>query len=524
MKHILHIFCCLALGLLALLASCYDGWDEQVAPLASGGEAVVKVSVPAGGGFGTKAYGDATEAERAIHSLWLLAYPVGGEDGEALVCPLNGSGTLEHDTWRTYNVRMKLGKYNVYVVANVEGISTSTTETELKNISLNYTTGNSSDLQWQLPNVPDGLPMVYQSTEPFEVTAQGGTIWAELEFTCVKVTYTLTFDNTEQTGRSFSTFGKNYLTVENVTGKQIATEAPLLPDYEPRAEMELKDSEKGAFNDSRGSDATPGKWTYTATFYLPEHYVDKDEQDKQTYLDMTAALYSDANEKRANLQYTIPLGGREDGTVNAEGYDRTQLRRGTWYQITGNITSLGGVIEATVAVADWEPVGVEADLESPYHLWVEKTLIDNLKAGEEATIALKTDAPWLEVSSPENNDHIDCFVVTLNKDEAGNYTSLTVKVNPLLAPNDEVDEDDRYITIRMGKPVTYDEIELLSKRIYIREVDTSPYFKVTPSQYTIYISEIGTEPQYPVTFTYETNMTGVEVTCGGSDVLTNGIT
>ena len=250
---------------------------------------------------------------------------------------------------------------------------------------------------------------------------------------------------------------------------------------------------------------------------------DKDEQDKQTYLDMTAALYSETGEKRANLQYTIPLGGREGGKVNAEDYDRSELRRGTWYQIKGNITSLGGVIEATVAVADWEPVGVEADLESPYHLWVEKTLIDNLKAGEEATIALKTDAPWLEVRSPSMNG-IDYFVCTLNKDEAGNYTSLTVKVNPLLAPNYEVDEDYRYITIRMGKLGAYDEIELLSKRIYIGEVNTSPYFKVTPPQYTIYISEIGNVLKYPETFTYETNMTDVKVTCGGSDVLTNGIT
>ena len=530
MKHTLHIFCCLALGLLALLASCYDGWDEQVAPLASGGEAVVKVSVPAGGGFGTKAYGDATEeAERAVHSLWLLAYPVDGENGEALVCLLNGSGTLEHDTWRTYNVRMKLGKYNVYVVANVEGINTITTEEQLKNMFLNYTTGNSSsDLQWLLPNVADGLPMVYQSAEPFEVTAQGGTIWAELEFTCVKVTYTLTFDNTEQTGCSFPTFGKNYLTVENVTGKQIATEAPLLPDYEPRAEMELKNTEEGAFNGSRDGDVPPGKWTYTATFYLPEHYVDKDEQDKQTYLDMTAALYSETGEKRANLQYTIPLGGLKDGTVNAEGYDRSELRRGTWYQIEGEITSLGGVIEATVVVEPWKVAEVDTDLESAYHLWVQDTEIESLAAGQTVTIPCRTDAPRLEAYSPtiesrDENGNItlsrrEIYIVTFNDD----YTAFTVQINPTI-PLSTTWLADLYnhIFIRIPDPETGEY--LLSKRIDIKNVSTEPYFHVTPPQYTIYLTEIGHEATYTVTFTYETNMTDVKVTCGGSNVLQSGI-
>ena len=531
--HTLHIFCCLALGLLGLLASCYDeGWGDQGFLTVAAGEAVVKVSVPTGGGFGTKAYGDATadadEDERTIHSLWLLAYPVDGEDGEALVCPLGGSSTLEHDTWRTYNVRMKLGKYNVYVVANVEGISTNTTEDQLKDMALNYTDGEGNLV---LPDVEDGLPMVYQSETPFEVTAQGGTIWATLEFTCVKVTYTLTFDNTEQAGISFPTFGKNYLTVENVTGKQIATEAPLLPTYEPRTEMELKDIAEGAFNGSPGSDATPGRWTYTATFYLPEHYVDKDGQSEQTYLDMTAALYSETGEKRANLQYTIPLGGLEDGTVNAEGYDRSELRRGTWYKIKGEIKSLGGVIEPTVVVEPWQVVVVDTDLESAYHLWVEQTaLTQELPAGTAKTIACRTDAPRLEASSSKitvDGEEIDLFVVTLNQAENGGYTGFTVRVNPDIPPTEEMQQQinaaqDKCIWLHIPDPETDDY--LLSKRIDIETVKLDPYFIVNPPQYTIYISEIGHQATYPVTFTYETNMTDVEVTCGGSTVTTDDIT
>lgn len=532
--HTLHIFCCLALGLLGLLASCYDeGWGgEPTLPVAAG-EAVVKVSVPAGGGFGTRADsgnpedGTATAGERAIHSLWFLAYPMDGENGETLVCPLYGSSTLEHDAWRTYNVRMKLGKYTVYVVANVEGISARTTEDQLKNMTLYYTDEQDNLV---LPDVEKGLPMVYQSEEPFEVTARGGTIEAMLEFTCVKVTYALMFDNTKQTGHSYATFGENYLTVEDVTGRQLATEAPLLPTYKPRAEMELKDTEEGAFNDSRDSDEDSGKWTYSATFYLPEHYVTAETIDEQTYLDMTATLHSETGEERANLQYTIPLGGTENLEVNDEDYDRTQLRRGTWYRIEGKITSLGGVLEPTVVVEPWEVVKVDTDLESAYHLWVEQTaLTQELPAGTAKTIACRTDAPELVASSSKitvDGEEIDLFVVTLNQGENGDYTGFTVQVNPAIPPTEENqkvinDATDKCIWLHIPDPETQEY--LLSKRIDIKTVKLDPYFVVTPPQYTIYLTEIGHQATYRVTFTYETNMTNVDVKCGGSTVTAGGI-
>ena len=532
--HTLHIFCCLALGLLGLLASCYDeGWGgEPTLPVAAG-EAVVKVSVPAGGGFGTRADsgnpedGTATAGERAIHSLWFLAYPMDGENGETLVCPLYGSSTLEHDAWRTYNVRMKLGKYTVYVVANVEGISARTTEDQLKNMTLNYTDEQDNLV---LPDVKKGLPMVYQSKEPFEVTAQGGTIEAMLEFTCVKVTYTLTFDNTKQTGHSYATFGENYLTVEDVTGKQVPPTSKLLLNIGNRVARTF-DCDEEALKGSLGSDATPGRWTYSATFYLPEHYVDKDKQDEQTYLDMTAALYSEGNEKRADLQYTIPLGGLEDlNEENEDTYDRSELRRGTWYRITGNITTLGGVIEPTVVVVPWETAKVDTDLESAYHLWVEQTaLTQELPAGTAKTIACRTDAPKLEASSSKitvDGEEIDLFVVTLNREngaENGDYTGFTVQVNPAIPPTEENQKvinaaQDKCIWLHIPDPET--NKYLLSKRIDIKTVKLDPYFVVTPPQYTIYLTEIGHEETYPVTFTYETNMTNVEVTCGEDDVLT----
>ena len=533
MKHTLHIFC---LVLLASLASCYDeGWGgEPTLPVAAG-EAVVKVSVPAGGGFGTRAYGDATadadEDERAIHSLWLLAYPTEGEDGEALVCPLGGSSTLEHDTWRTYNVTMKLGKYNIYVVANVEGISMDTTEDQLENMTLNYGKTVNGKWQWNLPNTEQGLPMVYKSETPFEVTAQGGTIWATLEFTCVKVTYTLNFDNTKDTGISFPTFGKNYLTVKDVTGKQVPPTGKLLLNTDNRVGRTF-DCEEEALKGEVNSDATPGKWTYTATFYLPEHYVDNNEQSKQTFLEITTALHDEnGTESGDYLKYTIPLGGLEDGTVNKENYDRSELRRGTWYQIEGNITTLGGELWPTVVVEPWKTATVDTDLESAYHLWVEQTaLTQELPAGTAKTIACRTDAPELEASSSkitvDGLGEIDLFVVTLNREENGDYTGFTVQVNPDIPPTEANQEvinaaQDKCIWLHIPDPET--DGYLLSKRIDIEIVKLDPYFIVNPPQYTIYLTEIGHQASYFVTFTYETNMTDVEVTCGGSDVLTNGI-
>ena len=147
---------------------------------------------------------------------------------------------------KTFNIRIKAGTYHIYVVANMPEIDPHTTEEDLKEIILDYRngTGDNATLVLPSPKSTDGLPMVYESEQDIIITAaQSEAITAELVFTCVKVRCTLWFDNTtdghSDNGHSNAVFGQNYLLMESVTGRNIATQAPLLPTGKAIEGMEL---------------------------------------------------------------------------------------------------------------------------------------------------------------------------------------------------------------------------------------------------------------------------------------------
>lgn len=530
LKHLYHFLIALCLPVLA--ASCADDLATMDGPDAAPGKGIVRLSVPGTRSIptnnGNPEEANATEQERAVRDLWFLAYPTEDGQGEPVIRRLD-TDKLEHE-YQTFSIEMPFGTYQVYVVANVDELSYNTTKEELNKIILNYTEGE--DLV--LPDPAKGLPMFYKHAEDFTVNENGGTINADLEFCCVKVRYTLLFDNSDF---SQAAFGNNYLLINSVNGRNIATQAKLVPDSLPIAEMKLKDNALSGqyvegYNDTNAPEAAfstlskpqndHNKWAYRGTFYLPEHYVSSNSEQSQIIID--ASLYNTENEEKANVQYTIELGEVLDPN-NEEGKEVRQLPRARYYDITGYITSLGDKIETTVAVQDWTPVKVETELESPYHLWVQETVIEKLVAGTAVTIPCRTDAPVLEAYSPTieiKDENItlskrDIYIVTFNDD----YTAFTVQINPTIPPSTKWEEQYNHILIRIPDPET-DEY-LLSKRIDINSVSTKPYFHVNPPQYTIYVSEIGNEPTYDAVFTYETNMTDVEVKCGKSDVNTTGI-
>lgn len=529
LKHLYHFL--LALLLPVLAASCTDDLAMQDDPDAAPGKGIVRLSVPGTRSIptnvGEASEVDATQQERAIHSLWFLAYPTADGQGEPVIQRLN-TEELEHE-YQTFSIEMPFGTYQIYVVANVDGISIATTETNLNDIILSYKEGENL----VLPDPTKGLPMFYKHEGNFTVNAQNNTtLQADLEFCCVKVRYTLLFDNSDFSKDAFS---NNYLLINSVSGKNIATQAKLVPDYQPIGDMELKDTEYNALDgqyvegdyDTSAPEATSftlsepqndHNWAYRGTFYLPEHYVSADTQDQQTRLDITATLYTKDGSPKAGLQYTIELG--EVLNTNNEEEKVRQLPRARYYDITGHIKTLGDKIETTVAVQDWTPVTVETELESPYHLWVQQTEIESLVAGTAVTIPCRTDAPRLEAYSPSINideKETKLFIVTFNDD----YTAFTVQINPTIPPSTPWNAQYNHILIRIPDPETGKY--LLSKRIDINSVSTEPYFIVTPPQYIIRISDISNLPEHTVTFSYETNLTTVEVKCGDSDVTTTGI-
>ena len=197
-RHFFFTFLRLA-ALLTAFLSCTADLPGTDTPQAGEGEGVLQLSVPFTRSVPTTdetAGQAATEAERRIASLWFLAYPTEGSEGETLVKKLD-TDVLEHNTYKTFTIRMKYGTYHIYVVANVPEVSAYTSENELKAIILKYKEGDAVSLPD--PNGANGLPMFYQREEDYTLSAtQAGNILADLVYTCVKVRYTLVFDNTRQ--------------------------------------------------------------------------------------------------------------------------------------------------------------------------------------------------------------------------------------------------------------------------------------------------------------------------------------
>ena len=540
------------LTLLLCLAACTDDLARTDTPQPGPGEGLISLSLPGivydnADATSTRTQtgdeADATQDERRVTSLWFMAYPTTDGDGEALVQYLRPSNNELTHEYKTFNIRIKAGTYRIYVVANMSEIDPHTTEEDLKEIILDYRngTGDNATLVLPSPKSTDGLPMVYESTDAVNITAaQTEPITAELVFTCVKVRCTLWFDNTtdghSDNGHSNAVFGQNYLLMQNITGRNIATKAPLLPTGQAIEGMELlstalngryaygvyseKDNhETLSFNQDKPQ--ANGQWAYRTTFYLPEHYVK--QNDHQSYLNITAALYDATDAKKANVAYTIPLGDEPTDSQRVR-----QLPRGKYYDIVGKIVNLGGEIESNVVIMDWTLQEVNTELESPYHLWVEKTEIGTedkpLKAGDSISIALRTDAPTLTTEQTKvtiGGKGIDPYILTLNKDsETGAYTSVSIEVNPELAPGSNVPDDAKKFYIVMHN---HDGDAILKKEIKITALSLEPYFIVTPEQYIIRISDIGNLPEHTVIFSYETNLTEVNVKCGDETITTTGI-
>lgn len=528
-RHIIYKIIALVAWIMSLL-SCTADLPATDTPLAGEGEGVLQLSVPLTRSMPTTdETGEqaATADERRITSLWFLAYPTTDGDGETLVKKLD-TNKLEHDTYKPFSIKMKYGTYRIYVVANVPELTAGTTEDELKAIILKYKEGDEVSLP--SPTSTYGLPMVYQMPTTYTLSSTTGSdILADLVYTCVKVRYTLVFDNTTN-GISNPVFGTNVLKINGVSVRNIADRAPLLPGTDISTDLTLFDTDaSGAFNgtyqvgaydpaDPDNNNYTfskttieyteAGQWAYRGTFYLPEHYVTADTQADQTQMLIAATLYTASGVSRASLEYTIELGDTQGQTDAVGGNNVRQLPRGRFYDITGRITGLGNKIEATAAVQDWTLQTVDAELNGPYYLYVAETSVA-LEAGKDVTVACRTDAPKLRYESPKytlsDGTETDIYQVEFNRDEAGAYASFTVRIHPNMPPVADaatIEGIAKYFYIVAGG---------LKKKIEVSPLKLEPYLIVTPQNYTVYIKEVSNLTTYAVTYTYRTNLTNIQV-------------
>lgn len=521
-RHIIYKIMALLAWIMSLL-SCTADLPATDTPLAGEGEGVLQLSVPLTRSVPTTdETGEqaATADERRITSLWFLAYPTTEGDGETLVKKLD-TDELTHD-YKTFSIKMKYGTYHIYVVANVPELTAGTTEDELKTIILKYKEGDAVSLP--SPTSTYGLPMVYQMPTAYTLSSTTGSdILADLVYTCVKVRYTLVFDNADIS----NAFGTNVLKIDGVSVRNIADLAPLLPGTDISASLKLFDHTSDVFNgtyhvgayapaDPDNNNYTFSKttinnteakqWAYRGTFYLPEHYVTADTQDRQTQMLIAAILYTAEGVSRATLEYTIELGDTQ-GQTDAVGGKVRQLPRGRYYDITGRITGLGNKIEATAAVKDWKLETVNAELNGPYYLYVAQTSVA-LEAGKDVTVACRTDAPTLSYESPTyslNGQDIPIYEVEFNRDETGACTSFTVRIHPNMPPVADaatIEGIAKYFYIVAGG---------LKKKIDVSPLKLEPYLIVTPQNYTVYIKEVSNLTTYAVTYTYRTNLTDIKV-------------
>lgn len=508
---------CLMLCGMLLAVSCTERTDLSV-PMQEDG--VLYLTLPVTGealhntraaSFPVSSYAgeeEATADESRITSLWFLAYPVEEGKGEIVVTQLNPEGLAE--AGKTYQIRMKYGTYRIYVVANIPGIDLSYAnadgEERLKNCRISY------------PFAADnGLPMSYRSTEPVIVGENGGSLNAELEFACVKVRCTVLFDNLDF---SKDVFGSHVVKMNTsaeggaVWACNFARETGLWSGLVIDPETGNATSgyrgyyqEGTDFNKEDILPSVAGKWAFrTDFFYLPEHMVTADKQEQQTSLVVKGKVYSAEGTFLSNLVYTINMGDVLGQETSETGQVR-QLPRGRYYDITARITGLGEQLDLTASVTDWTPHKISSWLEGPYTLYIQKNELGELRAGDEITVPCHTNAATLTYESPTcvvSGEEVPVYQVDFEHDPATEaITAFTVRIAPQMPPvlNGGTSLPD-YFYIVAGN---------LKKKITVTP-QLQSYLYVTPEQQTVYIKEVGTRTAHKVTYTYFTNLTGIEIT------------
>lgn len=530
-------FCYMVILLLAAMtAACTDDLGDNT--VSSGMSGNLQVLVPLMHSNGTRAgesdpaenltY-NATEEECRINSLRLFAFPIDGK-GTLLNEYLGAPGTSFYEPGNfeggvdvaTYTLRIDPGTYRIYVVANMEDVLKEQpidTEDNLKDVVLNY-------LPEGKPGMPacGNIPMIYEPLEDTEVSDKTTDIVANLKFTCVKVKLNLIFDSSN--AEMQEALKTNGLKIEGIKAGNLSSSTSLVwggkfyaaddkgmasvfstdiysPSPEPgiagsyyagwtRTDENANKSNVDVIGATGTATAAPadikGKWLFQGTYYLPERYIKENSQ--QSFLTLNGKIGSTAN------TYTIPLGH----TDNPSTEPRRTFPRGTYYEIIGNIKSLGNItLDGKTFIKPWEPMSIDADF-SHTTLWLDKTKA-KLTSLTNDSIFYKTNAAAVEFGCDkkisvdgEDKDFIiaakkynDRIIFTINP--AIPYTAYSA-------------------TEKKGKAKIWVKANNLIKYLDV-EYNIQPLFEVDPLETTIFY-EAGAETNTKK-FTWVTNLGGIVI-------------
>lgn len=490
---------------------------------------------------------NATVDECQINDLTLYAFPTGNEGKllkKTLPAPLASMMLEQHVA--NYQLNIEPGTYHVYVVANMNKVlsdKTIQTENDLKNIVLNYVAGTEPGMP-----VSTNIPMIYEPKDvngniiDTKIEKSGKkytTVAANLKFTCVKVKLNLLFDPTAE-GSAFN--GNNY-SIKDILAQKLSPSTTLSwngafsnsnvsTNYANGFENEVyatssEASNKGGYYKAGDwtekadnanvnnkdiitlvQGATPtaapqnaaDKWLFQGTYYLPERYIANASQQS------TLKVNGFVNGSFEN-NYTIKLGHRQDESPTST--EVPTFPRGTYYEIIGNIKSLGNMtLDCNVSVKDWTPVTIDADFNHTT-LWVSKT-----KASVTSTT---TDSIDYESNVMLTEADFGCDekvttsggekdVIVLSKLDAVKNHRITFKINEDIKFSDY---NGKYkgtakVWIKAGNIKKYLDVEY----------DASPYFEVNPQEVTIYWRSDSTK-----VVQFKTNLGGLAFTGNASSTV-----
>lgn len=495
--------------ILLVTVSCSDELGGERAPISS--ESNLHVLVPtvlssrgtrADDASGLPTY-NATVDECQINDLTLYAFPTGNEGKllvETLPAPL--ATMMAEPNVANYQLNIEPGTYHIYVVANMNKVlsgQTIQTENELKNIVLGYGVGKEPGMP-----VSTNIPMIYEPEKDAAgnlaetvINAAGDKyteVAANLKFTCVKVKLNLIFDpsKAEFGGKTFSI---NSILAENLSpfthlywGGKFETPTWADKDYKDGFSSNMyQASERPSvyyadWTDNRSASATnnnddikgtgtanpvnpAGKWLFQQTYYLPERYISS-ESDR-SYLTINGNVGGSVDNN-----YRINLGHKKDETSTTEV---PVFPRGTFYEITGAIKSLGNMeLDCKVSVKPWEMETISADFNHTT-LWVSKTNA-SVTSTTADSIDYKSNVMLTEAAFGCDEKVGEKDVIVTKLDAVKQRITFNINKNILFSEYKGKYKGTAKVWIKAGNIKKYLNVAY----------DASPYFEVNPQEVTIY--------------------------------------
>ena len=503
--------------ILLVTVSCSDELGGERAPISS--ESNLHVLVPtvlssrgtrADDASGLPTY-NATVDECQINDLTLYAFPVKNEGKllvETLPAPL--ATMMAEPNVANYQLNIEPGTYHIYVVANMNKVLSGQpkpiqTEDDLKKIVLDYRPTSTTGMP-----VCTNIPMIYEPKDDAGnlaetvISAAGDKyteVAANLKFTCVKVKLNLIFDS------SIAEFGGKTFSINSISADKLSPfthlywggkfEAPTWTNNEEKEEYKtgiqktLYDSQTSEtlvyyndWSDNRSASATNNnddivgtgtvkdapdnaadKWLFQQTYYLPERYISS-ESDR-SYLTINGNVGGSVDNN-----YRINLGHKKDETSTTEV---PVFPRGTFYEITGAIKSLGNMeLDCKVSVKPWEMETISADFNHTT-LWVSKTNA-SVTSTTADSIDYKSNVMLKEADFGCDEKVGEKDVIVTKLDAVKQRITFNINKNILFSEYKGKYRGTAKVWIKAGNIKKYLDVAY----------DASPYFEVNPQEVTIY--------------------------------------